>query len=230
MAKWAVVTVILYIILILAILLPVIFPIFDRLSVTKEGSDLDFAMNIFELLAFWQYWIFIAVVVVIQAALLSFPVKLTNDTLEPQRDIRVPIITTALLFSVLLVAIIWMMLMAVFGDDALPDYFLWVSLGLIVISWVVWSIIFARVAKQHDPKNFFDKLMRWLIKGSILELLIAVPSHILVRRRDECCAPGMTFLGITAGVAVMAVAFGPSVFFLFKERFNQMKPRSKREP
>ena len=228
MAKWAAITVILYIILVLAILLPVIFPIFDRLLVTEEDSES--IIDIFEMLTSWQYVIFIAVVVVIQAALLFFPVKLTNDTLEPQRDIRVPIITTALLFSVLLVAIGWMILMAIFGDDALPDHFLWVSLALIAASWLLWSIIFARVAKQHDPKNFFDKLVRWLIKGSILELLIAVPSHILVRRRDECCAPGMTFLGITAGVAIMAVAFGPSVFFLFKKRFNQMKPRSKREP
>ncbi|MHC4455814.1 MAG: hypothetical protein ACYS0I_01800 [Planctomycetota bacterium] len=64
--------------------------------------------------------------------------------------------------------------------------------------------------------------------GSIVELLVAVPSHIIVRRRDECSAPGFTYLGIAAGLVLMAIAFGPGLFFLFCKRFEKMKPRSKR--
>jgi hypothetical protein len=70
--------------------------------------------------------------------------------------------------------------------------------------------------------------MTWLIRGSIVELLVAVPSHIIVRRRDECSAPGFTYFGIAAGLVIMAVAFGPGLFFLFRKRFERMKPRSKR--
>jgi len=59
-----------------------------------------------------------------------------------------------------------------------------------------------------------------------LELLVAVPSHVIVRRRDDCCAPMGTFWGITTGISVMLLCFGPGVFFLFVERFQKLKPRS----
>ena len=59
--------------------------------------------------------------------------------------------------------------------------------------------------------------------------LVAIPSHMIVRRRDECCAPAVTAVGIAAGLIIMLLAFGPSLYFLFKKRFERMKPRSKRK-
>jgi hypothetical protein len=41
--------------------------------------------------------------------------------------------------------------------------------------------------------------------GSILELLVAVPSHIIVRRRGDCCAPLGTFCGTATGIANFGV-------------------------
>jgi hypothetical protein len=67
---------------------------------------------------------------------------------------------------------------------------------------------------------------RALFKGSILELLIAVPTHIVARCRDYCCAGFMTFLGLTMGFSVMLFAFGPAVFFLFAERWKRLHPRA----
>jgi hypothetical protein len=63
--------------------------------------------------------------------------------------------------------------------------------------------------------------MGWLLRGSILELLIAVPSHIVARRRGDCCAPLLSFWGIATGVTVMLLAFGPGVFFLLVERVRR---------
>ena len=41
--------------------------------------------------------------------------------------------------------------------------------------------------------------------------------------------PGFTFFGIATGVVIMALAFGPGLFFLFCKRFEKMKPASKRK-
>ena len=69
-----------------------------------------------------------------------------------------------------------------------------------------------------------DRLNGWLYKtlvaGSVLELLIAVPMHIVVRRRDECCGGVLTGLGIGIGIVVMVIALGPAVFFLFYRRYQ----------
>ena len=81
--------------------------------------------------------------------------------------------------------------------------------------------------RKKQPKSFTSRLTRWLLQGSIVELLVAVPSHIIVRRRGDCCAPGFTFFGIATGVVIMALAFGPGLFFLFRKRFEKMKPKSK---
>jgi len=40
--------------------------------------------------------------------------------------------------------------------------------------------------------------------------------------------PNLTFFGIATGIVIMALAFGPGLFFLFCKRFEKMKPAIKR--
>ena len=63
-----------------------------------------------------------------------------------------------------------------------------------------------------------------MLRGSILELLIAVPTHIAARNRDYCCAGFMTFVGLTFGISVMLFSYGPAVFFLYVERWRRLHP------
>ena len=62
------------------------------------------------------------------------------------------------------------------------------------------------------------RAVNWLLRGSVAELLVAVPTHVIVRRRDDCCAPAATFWGIVTGLSVLLLAFGPGVYFLFARR------------
>jgi hypothetical protein len=87
------------------------------------------------------------------------------------------------------------------------------------IVWIVWSAIFIGITFSVEPAGIGMKLHRFLIAGSVLELLVAVPSHIVVRRRTECCAGIATGMGICIGVVIMFVAFGPSVLLLFYRRW-----------
>ena len=96
----------------------------------------------------------------------------------------------------------------------------------VFVFWALWAFIFGSFAKSDDPNAFILRATGWLLRGSILELLIAVPSHIIVRRRGDCCAPIGTFWGITTGISVMLLCFGPGVFFLFVERFRRLQPKS----
>src|SRR5664279_915497 len=95
----------------------------------------------------------------------------------------------------------------------------------VLIFWLVWAFVFRRAAKSDEPDALLKRVTRWLLRGSILELIIAVPSHVIVRRRDDCCAPIGTFWGIATGISVMLLCFGPGVFFLFVERCRRLQPK-----
>jgi len=220
MAKWAFVTVLLYICLVVIVFVPLVL----WAAFYNEADALD----IIECYTAWQFWLFCGIITAIQALMLLFPVKTTADAPKPQRLIWVPVVTAALLFSILVLGVVWSILMAIWGDDILKDYFFWASFAFVIFCWIVWLFVFYRFYSRVEAKTLFRRITTWLIRGSIVELLVAVPSHIIVRRRDECSAPGLTYLGIAAGLVIMAIAFGPGLFFLFRERFERMKPRSKR--
>jgi len=97
--------------------------------------------------------------------------------------------------------------------------------GLVLTLWAIWGLIFSRFAHRGDAEGLMQRLVRWLLRGSILEFLVAVPSHIVARHRNDCCAPAATFWGIVTGLSIMLLAFGPAVFFLFTRRFRQLRPR-----
>ena len=97
-------------------------------------------------------------------------------------------------------------------------------LALVGILWMIWAALFLRGSRNDDPDSLSGRAMRWLLRGSILELLVAVPTHVVVRHRDDCCAPFATFWGIVCGLTVMLMSFGPGVFFLFVERARRLKP------
>jgi hypothetical protein len=107
------------------------------------------------------------------------------------------------------------------------DWFSFLHLmGLLLLFWLVWGLVFYHVTRHDESESFTQRLTRWLLRGSILELLVAVPSHIIVRHRGDCCAPFATFWGIVTGISVMLLSFGPGVLFLFAARIRQRQPRT----
>ena len=99
-------------------------------------------------------------------------------------------------------------------------------IGMVVILWMVWGFVFYRSTRTDDPTALTNRAMRWLVRGSILEVLVAVPSHLVVRARGDCCAPIATFWGMACGISVMLMAFGPGVFFLFANRMRRLRPQA----
>ena len=96
-------------------------------------------------------------------------------------------------------------------------------LGWLVTLWAIWSVVFYLYFRNAGA--LVERIVSWLLKGSVLELLIAVPCHVFVRHREDCSAPAVTSFGIVTGIAVMLLSFGPSVLFLYKKRLGAYKRR-----
>jgi len=140
---------------------------------------------------------------------------------------------TAWLFALLTYAATWCVAVALAGDHTGETFNRVVAgtplttLGWWIFLWSLWGCAFFIYVRGHPEP--VSKAVSWLLRGSVLELLTPVPSHIIVRQRGDCSAPLDTGLGIATGVSVMLIAFGPGVLLLYMKRLHQYK-RGATEP
>lgn len=166
----------------------------------------------------WPFWIFCAVMLASQILLLAVPIRIVKERPIPRRSIWATAIAAATLFAMVAAGIVLSAGAALWGDESLENLKLPILFTL--FSWAAWAWVFRSFAHATDPRAYLRRLMKWLLAGSILELLVAVPSHIVVRQKDVCCAHGLTAIGIATGLVVILMSFGPGLYFLYAERIR----------
>lgn len=217
MKRGAVVVTILYFAVLVILTWPILMASF------YPGVD---AADCFEVFRQWSYWLFLCVLLLCQAGLLLIPVKVASKRPLTKKSVYLPIIVSGFLIACLVLGIV--SAVTEFVNKALPSPEAW-QVGIVLICcsliWIIWAFVFSRLAGNKDPRSVVFTQCKQLMRGSILTLLIAVPTHIVARHRDYCCAGFYTFIGITFGLAVMLLSFGPGVFFLYVERWKQLHPQ-----
>lgn len=230
MRKWGIVVSIFYALIVLGLIVPV--------AVFIAGADFG-AHALRDTYSAWGVWIMFLVVLSCQVLLLFLSVDTSHKRLKPRTHILVSCAATAVLTALLTSAMIWSLGVAIRGDkffDLLDNFakrffgdnnmylgIFWTSTFWVTL-WLLWTILF--YLYYRNSSAVVNKLIAWLLKGSVLELLIAVPCHVIVRRRHDCSAPAATSFGIAGGLAIMVLSFGPSVLFLYKKRLDAYTPRT----
>ncbi|MEQ2009427.1 MAG: hypothetical protein ABMA26_21815 [Limisphaerales bacterium] len=221
MKKWSFIVAALYGLLLMALFGPVV-------SITFMSKD-DFRIGWpVELLKEWSFWLIIAVLVLAQFALLRLPVAVASRRPVKQRSLWITVLAAAFMMTLLVcgagVSIFEFITKLEPKWDG--EEWWWVLAGLGPTTWGVWAIYFYRATHTSAPEIQMGRIKRHLWTGSILELLVAIPTHIVARHRDHCCAGMLTFIGLTCGISVMCFAFGPAVYFLFVERWKRLHPEA----
>ena len=215
MKRWAVLVVILYLCALLALTMPLaIGAFYPSMSVG----------NMAEVFLAWPYWMVLAVMTFGQAVMLLVPVDTTFRRPNIQRSVVWPVLASGLMIGLLAGGAIVSILEFIYRDTALDWRNLLLGIAVVLVLWLAWTLIFYRLNRDSPPMDVVTRHCRLLLKGSILELLIAVPTHVIARYRNYCCAGFLTFLGIAFGLAIMIFSFGPGVFLLFVKRWNQIHP------
>lgn len=239
MKRWAILTVLLYALALLLLTVPMLLAAFGGWG-KSSGMGLQEASKIY---SNWWYWLWLAILVAGQVLLLLLPINISERRLPTRRPLKIPVIVTAFFLANFVFAGFVAIFCAAFKEEGFGIFGfltpfktnevspsdLQTLIGMIItvlVFWFIWAVVFRHFARRDEPDAVLKRSTRWLLRGSILELLVAVPSHVIVRRRDDCCAPIGTFWGIASGISVMLLCFGPGVFFLFVERFERLKPKS----
>lgn len=146
-------------------------------------------------------------------------VKVDRSLKRPKRRRHIAISATAAGFMLALLMFATVAsIVAVVQGDHWGDATAWAVLASGPSLWLVWTLVFWWLGERlFDPAK---RLYRYLIAGSVLELLITLPSHLIVRQRHECSAPAVTAFGVTTGIAVLLMSLGPSVLFLYRARMR----------
>ncbi len=214
MRRWGIVISLLYALIVLGLLVPS--------AVELVGGETafwrDYAGNLKDIYGTWQIWLPIAAALLGQAALLFLSVDTSWKRLKPRTHLGVTCAVASLLIALLTVAAI-VACGATANANWFLDYMDWgKAFALWAGLWALWGVVFYLYLK--DSSRMVTHAVKWLLRGSVLELLIVVPCHVIVRRRDECCAPIVTGFGIVTGIAVMLLSFGPSVLLLYKKHLD----------
>jgi hypothetical protein len=220
MRNWGIVVTAFYVLALMGLLVPGGL----LLATWPDIPDLlDFYGNS---LTSWLTWVWIVILVGGQALLLFLSVDTSRKKLKPRQHVLVSISTAALLFALLALCGIWTLVAGFIGDDLfkklLIDSELKVLAWLLAL-WLLWGLAFYLYARGTPERA--ARVLGWLFRGSVLELLIAVPAHVIVRQREDCSAPAVTSFGIVTGLAVMLLSFGPSILFLYRKRLERYKQR-----
>ena len=188
-------------------------------------------------LAFWQspgkiaqvfrdqgFWLWLLIMVGCELVLLAVPVRISSRRPVTKGAFWPTILASSLALALLVVAAAICIQAVLLGDKVLTDKWQgWALLAALVGLWGFWSVLFYRISGKQTPPDFVAALCQRLFRGSVLELLVAVPCHIIVRSRHYCCAHGVTFVGLSLGIAVMLFSFGPAAFVLFVERSRRLR-------
>jgi len=223
--RWPVITILLYTMWVTVVFMPVVFFVAMWLS-GAGGPDLDDIPAFYG--QFWPFWIFCAVIIISQFLLLIVPIKIVKQRPKAQRSFWVTAIAAGALFAIVVLGIAWSIAAATYGDGAIEGTAFLCASVFLIGNWLAWSRVFLAFARNTDPRSYIRRLMKWLLRGTILELLIVVPSHVIVRQKDVCCAHCVTAAGIATGLAVMLISFGPGIYFLYAERIESKKAKNRR--
>lgn len=218
MKKWPFIVAGLYGLALLALSGPLIMFAFLPETFTKPPNLSD----VREFLTSGWVWCPIGVMVLAQFALLRVPVAIASRRPVTQRPLLMTILGAAFMMALLVFGAaisLYEMVVKDKGDDRV-----WVVVAFGIVSWLFWAFYFNVTTNGASPDAQVAGIKRSLWKGSILELLVAIPTHIVARQRDYCCAGFLTFMGLCCGFSVMLFAFGPAVYFLFVERWKRLHP------
>jgi hypothetical protein len=208
MKCWACAVAILYVLILAALTVPI------AAVASGKWPDLNDWAEIF---SGWPIWL---TLFICQFAMLTVPARLIGLRPCTHWSQWPSILASGFMMAGLVVGA-WLALCECFRWEYL-SWLLLLAIG--PLAWLFWSLVFFRLSRKVTPVGLVSHQCRTLFKISILELLIAVPAHIVSSHRVGMFAGTATSIGLMVGIAVMLSSFGPAAFLLYAARWRRSNP------
>lgn len=82
-----------------------------------------------------------------------------------------------------------------------------------LVAGLIWAWLLARAGAARNPDRI-DRAVRWIFRGTCLELAIAAPTYVFAMRRDSCWCSWGSWFAITAGTTALVLLCGPALLLM----------------
>jgi len=241
---WLIVIPITYVVLLCALAYPAVHMAFeaDFHTLGWAGAVADSFNRAYEEELYRSPWFHLCLLTMVAAQVgLLLPAGRPAERPRARRSLTLALVAASFLAGLLCVGLLLALTCGIWGDDwfdalepmlaglewlpeilAVPMIFLFPLLA----SWGIWWFILLKATRNTPSPGFARRACHWLLAGSVLELLVAIPCHVISRNRDDCCAPFGTFFGIATGTGVALLCCGPALLYLIRDRLQRKKPRA----
>jgi hypothetical protein len=156
------------------------------------------------------------------------------------RPLRLSVIIAALMAALLSVGLlatvaelcgVWQAVALADGPEH-PRY--WPVLLALALAWGLWGVVFLAYWREGNRASQLGRMLRGLMGGSLLEMLVAAPVHVLILRsskdKQSCYCELGSYTTLVLGGTVLLWTFGPGLVLLFlREKTRRMPLLSKEE-
>jgi len=241
---WLIVIPVTYVVLLCALAFPAVHLAFeaDFPTLGWAGAVADSFNRAYEEKLYRSPWFHLCLLTMVAAQVgLLLPAGQPAERPRARRSLTLALVAASFLAGLLSIGLLLALTCGIWGDDWfdalepmsaglgwLPDYLAAPMFFLfpLLAGWGVWWFILLKATKANPSPRFPQRACHYLIAGSVLELLVAIPCHVISRNRDDCCAPFGTFFGIATGASVALLCCGPALLFLIRDRLQRKKPRA----
>ena len=208
----------------------ILLGLYMALTIGLVGLDYTNTVQILDVFRGELFWsCFTIIVTFLTQAVLVFG-QGTADLCRPVRRRRIvaPVAIGAIMMSILAVGIYLALREAT--DVPWPDISKsgYVITFVLAVTWLAWGVVFLYIFAGAEKYKVARNLVSILLSGSLLNLLVTVPSHIVVSRRPGCFVGIDTLIALVAGVCVMLWSFGPAILLLFLREYRNEEIRRQR--
>ena len=167
-----------------------------------------------------RHWAILLGIMLISQALFIFGAGTTN-LCRPIRKTRLwmPVLVAAVMASVLVSGLTFALFQLAIVRDGGGVGLAFALSSVLYGNWIIWAPLLWAYTRRKQRRDVLTLLVRWLFVGSLAELLVCVPAHLVTSR----LVGTWTMIGIWAGILVMVFSFGPSLVLLF------LRPHYRRE-
>ncbi len=102
------------------------------------------------------------------------------------------------------------------------EWLMVVLLMMLLASWGVWSFVLLVYTRQLWADKILARLVRFLLAGTVFEILIMVPIDIMVRRRTDCYCSTGSFAALSIAATAGIWLAGPGVYFLLTTKQRRL--------